>query len=362
VNVGGSHTFTFQPNAGYEVDRVTVDGSNVSFSGNTYTFNNVQANHTISVTFKALPPAQYTITASAGANGSILPGGSVSVNTGGSQTFIFQPNAGYEVDQVKVDGSNVSFSNNSYTFNSVQANHTISVTFKALSPTQYTITASDDAHSAISPFGAVSVSSGGSLTFTWSFDTGYETNRLLVDNSSASVYGSSHTFTNVTSDHTIAISSKATVYTITYSLNGGSGVSNRTYTIEDAAITLPAPTKAGNTFQGWYVNAGFSGSPVTVIPAGSTGNRTFHARWKDDTKNENTVEPRITVYSGVSTLIVKSTVVIRSISVYTVTGNPVRLEKVNSAEARINNLSRGIYIVKTVLEGGKTEIRKVSVK
>ncbi|MDR2711995.1 MAG: Ig-like domain-containing protein [Clostridiales bacterium] len=73
----------------------------------------------------------HTITATAGANGSISPSGSVSVLEGTGQTFTFTPNSGYEVDTVTVDGTAVPAAG-SYSFTNVTTNHTINVTFKAL--------------------------------------------------------------------------------------------------------------------------------------------------------------------------------------------------------------------------------------
>lgn len=70
-------------------------------------------------------------------------------------------------------------------------------------------------------------------------------------------------------------------YNITYVLNGGTGVENTTYTIADA-ITLPDPTingvpvKTGYYFYRWVDE---DNNPVTSIPAGSTGHRTFTAKW-----------------------------------------------------------------------------------
>lgn len=69
-------------------------------------------------------------------------------------------------------------------------------------------------------------------------------------------------------------------YTITYVLNGGTGVSDGTYTAEDA-VTLPTPTKADHMFDGWYETEDFSGSKVTSIPVGSSGDKTFYAKWRD---------------------------------------------------------------------------------
>ncbi len=73
---------------------------------------------------------QYTITASAGSNGSISPSGSVVVNSGASQTFTITPDNGYEVDAVTVDGTSQG-PVTSYAFSNVSANHTISATFKS---------------------------------------------------------------------------------------------------------------------------------------------------------------------------------------------------------------------------------------
>jgi hypothetical protein len=70
----------------------------------------------------------YSIAASAGANGSISPSGSVSVSYGAIQTFTITPVNGYHVSGVLVDGGSVG-AVTSYTFTDVTANHTISATF-----------------------------------------------------------------------------------------------------------------------------------------------------------------------------------------------------------------------------------------
>ncbi|MGI6030726.1 MAG: leucine-rich repeat protein [Eubacteriales bacterium] len=71
----------------------------------------------------------YTITASAGENGSISPSGKVSVVSGQDSSFVFTPSAGYKVAEVLVDNQSVG-APSSYTFTNVTANHTISVTFE----------------------------------------------------------------------------------------------------------------------------------------------------------------------------------------------------------------------------------------
>ena len=71
---------------------------------------------------------KYTITATAGEGGSITPHGDVSVKEGASQTFAITADNGYEIADVLVDGNSVG-AVETYTFDEVKANHTITVSF-----------------------------------------------------------------------------------------------------------------------------------------------------------------------------------------------------------------------------------------
>ncbi|MBR1716692.1 MAG: InlB B-repeat-containing protein [Paludibacteraceae bacterium] len=71
-------------------------------------------------------------------------------------------------------------------------------------------------------------------------------------------------------------------YTITYELNGGAWgevLHKDTYTKFDEGYDLPTPTKTDKTFLGWYENSDFTGDRVYILPAGSTGNKTYYAKW-----------------------------------------------------------------------------------
>ncbi|GAG15380.1 unnamed protein product, partial [marine sediment metagenome] len=59
VNEGNDLTFTATPNGGYDVDTWYLDGNSVQTGGTTYMLNNVQADHTVNVTFIL---QQYTLT------------------------------------------------------------------------------------------------------------------------------------------------------------------------------------------------------------------------------------------------------------------------------------------------------------
>jgi uncharacterized repeat protein (TIGR02543 family) len=106
----------------------------------------------------ATQPVAYTIAASAGANGTISPSGTVSVNAGADQTFIIASSGGYVVDVVTIDGASVG-AVPSYTFSNVTANHTINATFKA-TMTIFALTT------------AASPSTGGTVTGGGSYNAG----------------------------------------------------------------------------------------------------------------------------------------------------------------------------------------------
>jgi hypothetical protein len=124
VNCGDDQTFTIAADPCRHIVDVLVDGVSVG-AVSSYTFTDVMANHTISASFAL---TTYTITATAGAGGSIAPSGAVSVSCGANQGFTITPDPGFAVFDVLVDGSSVG-PVGTYTFTGVSANHTIHATF-----------------------------------------------------------------------------------------------------------------------------------------------------------------------------------------------------------------------------------------
>ncbi|MFZ3046922.1 MAG: hypothetical protein WA151_13490, partial [Desulfatirhabdiaceae bacterium] len=130
LTYGASQSFDIMPSAGHTVTSVLVDGAAVSIpvSGGTYTFTNVTENHTIAASFTL---NTYTITASAGTGGSISPSGTTIVNYGATQIYTITASSGYVVDTVTVDGEAIELTSGNYTFSNINANHTISATFRS---------------------------------------------------------------------------------------------------------------------------------------------------------------------------------------------------------------------------------------
>ena len=219
ISRGGSCQFDITPDAHYHVKDVLVDG--VSKGPLTsYTFTNVRWDRTIHATFEI---DKFTITPSAGSHGSISPGTAQTVDYGSDKTFAITPDTGYRIDDVLVDGVSVG-ALTSYTFTAVDAQHTISATFV---PNTYTLTPSAGPNGSITPGTAQTVTAGNDLTFTITPDAHYHVADVLVDGVSVGAV-TSYTFTNVTANHTIAVSFAIDTYTITPSAGANGSISPAT--------------------------------------------------------------------------------------------------------------------------------------
>ncbi len=281
VPLGSNFTYVITPNSGYNISSILVDGKSVAVNSS-YTFSNISASHTISVAFAPIvvAPTTYTITASAGAGGTISPATTASVSSGSSKTYSINPLSGYNISDVLVDGSDKGIIS-TYTFSNVTANHTISATFVAIpvnNPTQTTQSVTPalvsapvstscrvegwvcdpDDYSAQLP---VVISSGGTTLGTitanqsdWSTDVscgGFPNHSYVFNIPSGSVFedGKSHPIT-------------ATVESVDYSGTSNAlnnKVWNSTLTCSPSntgGISLLLSTSTGQTLVNWSATAG----------------------------------------------------------------------------------------------------------
>lgn len=282
VNSGATQVFTITPDPNYHVDAVIVDGVFVGQPTN-YQFPNVSSNHTISATFAI---DSYTIDASAGPNGTIDPSGTINADFGSSSTFNVTPATNYHIADVVVDNNSVG-NLTSYTFDNVQANHSISATFAIDS---YVIDATTGPNGEISPSGQNVVTFDGSLAFNMLPDPNYQVADVLVDGFSVGAV-TSYTFTNVSTSHTIAVSFALVVQsTAALSINdvhvaeGDAGTSVATFTvtvnppvnhtIQVAYTTKPGSASTPEDFQATSgtltIPALAASAPIAVTIKGDT--------------------------------------------------------------------------------------------
>ncbi len=214
---GADQTFTFTANTGSLISQVLIDGINdeAVVAAGTYTFANVTENHSITITYERVP---HTILATAGANGTISPSGTVTVLHGDNKTFSFAPNLHYKVLRVLVDGEYAAGEVPSYTLTNITGSHTIHVDFTLI---KHNIAASvSGSNGRISPEGNVMVSEGSSKEFTILPNANYKVKEVWVDGSNVGSVAS-YLFTNVTGDHSIVASFERVQYTVTASSNTG---------------------------------------------------------------------------------------------------------------------------------------------
>ncbi len=136
VELGGAVTLHFQPVAGSELQRVTVDGSTVAVTDAALTLTDIGADLLVQVFFAAeAPPAPvlWTVQVSTDGNGTTQPSGSVEVENGEALAVAFTPNAGHQVSEVLADGvSTQALGQTSYTLENITSHRSLVVVFAAL--------------------------------------------------------------------------------------------------------------------------------------------------------------------------------------------------------------------------------------
>jgi len=160
---------------------------------------------------------------------------------------------------------------------------------------KYTITSADGGNPTGGTFATLeSACSGDNVGLLAEAATGYNFAGWTITKASSGTVSpaadeESTSFTMPAENVTVSAAFNAISYDILYeNMDGATNhVSNpSSYTVEDA-ISLGDPTKEGFNFGGWFINSDLAagheaGSPA--IAAGSTGNKTFYAKWIADDK------------------------------------------------------------------------------
>jgi hypothetical protein len=218
----------------------------------------------------------YTITPTAGANGSITPGTPQTVNAGSSITFTIAAHTGYHIVDVGIDGISQG-AISSYTFNNVTANHTITSAY-AIKTYTLTVATGGSGSGVVSPtvgvytypYGTIitptAIANTGSTFAGWSGDCSGTGSCTIMMTSTKAITANFdiETFTN---------------YTLTITTAGpGSGVVTPTlgaYTYPyGTVITITASANLYSYFSGWGGDCSGSVCVVTM-----TGDRSVIANF-----------------------------------------------------------------------------------
>lgn len=195
-----------------------------------------------------LPMPKHTITATAGANGSITPNGAVEVTEGESKTFTITADEGYEIDTLKVDGADVTVET-SYIFTNVTADHTIAVTFKQKEtpkpePVDYEIIDGEDETWTLDSDGNLTIKGNGDF----SKFVGVKVDGNLLDTKHYTAKEGS-TIITLKAEYLNTLS----VGSHTFEIVWNDGSASTSFTIEEDEM-IEAPQTGDNTpLVGWYI-------------------------------------------------------------------------------------------------------------
>ena len=187
--------YSSQPNVGIVSSLLTIPFGKTQATGN-LTSTYMPGNTSITAQASGYTTGQatlatylidnYTISSSAGVNGSITPNGNSSVILGGSQRFNITVNTGYHILDVTVDNVSQGVIS-TYTFNNVSKTHTIDATFAI---NTYNLTVTQSANGVIAPETSL-VNYGDTPVFTITPNTGYHIANISASNATVAVTSAS---------------------------------------------------------------------------------------------------------------------------------------------------------------------------
>jgi len=196
----------FPTNESYWVDTWYVDGVPAQTGSGSFVLTNIQANHTIQVTFA---PSQYIIEVFQNSNGVVSPAGVqgiLFVPQGSNVTFTASANPSYGIGTWLLDSNVVQTGGSSYTLSNAQTNHNLQVIFNAGPPTnQIRINRSSGPNGTVSPSGAQLVPAGTTQTFIATPNAGFIVALWYLNGVVVQTNGMSLTLTNIQTNDNIFV-------------------------------------------------------------------------------------------------------------------------------------------------------------
>ena len=244
---GSNATVVASATTGNRFINWTENGNEVSTNAS-YAFG-VTGNRTLVANFEAIPPTQYTISASSNntAYGTVSGGGTF--NKGATATLTAAATTGYRFVNWTENGNEVS-TNASYAFG-VTGNRTLVANFEAIPPTQYTISVTNSDTNQGTVSGGGTYNEGTSITLEAAAKSGYAFKNWTKGGAEVSTEASYQV--TVSENASYVANFEAAIYTVSV-LSGntdhgtvsGGGTFN-----EGAATTVTATAKTGYRFVNW---------------------------------------------------------------------------------------------------------------
>ena len=266
VRYGDSFSITAIPDEGYRVVKIrnykenwgwsVSEYADTSSESHYYSTSGIKEDRKIEVYFEKIPEEQqtYSLTIIGIGYGQIIYNGDGVGSGGGNKSFVVKegtdatisiiPDDGYQIKNVKINGSDVTskVSNNSYTISCISANTTLEVEFEAISVPTYTLSVKASGNGSATYDGTTSknntksftLNEGTSATITFSPDNGYRIKSVKVNSMdvTSSVANNSYTISSISANTTVEVEFEAIpipTYTLSVKATGnGSATYNGT--------------------------------------------------------------------------------------------------------------------------------------
>ena len=198
------------------------------------------------------PKPVHSIFTTVGVNGTISPEGQIEVAEGEDQVFAINPDAGYLIADIQVDGISQNVAE-TYVFENVSEAHTISVSFEAIT---HAIEASSTIGGSIDPDGTSLITEGSSIQYAIVAESGYRILDVLVDGVSQ---GNTdfYDFILVDNGHSIqAVFETIPGYDVTATTGQGGSISPEGIlnVLEGGSLSFTATADAGYSFEHFVVD------------------------------------------------------------------------------------------------------------
>ncbi|WP_400233090.1 InlB B-repeat-containing protein [Methanomethylophilus alvi] len=235
VEYGDSLTVKIAPDTGYVLKSVILDGIDVtsSVSGLVFVLNDVVSDHSVRVEFEAIT---YTVTVTAGENGSANPTTSV-VEYGKSLKIVFIPEPGYRTSYLTINGGDriVPDDRTNYVIDDIIEDKAVEVFFERDDSAYASVSVAIVGHGTVndnSDSFKDEVLKWNSYTITSVPSEGYRLSKVLVDNVEVPTSGGVYVLNNIARDTAVEVVFEILMFTVTVDVGGHGSCDQQTQAVE----------------------------------------------------------------------------------------------------------------------------------
>lgn len=235
VEYGDSLTVKIAPDTGYVLKSVILDGIDVtsSVSGLVFVLNDVVSDHSVRVEFEVIT---YTVTVTAGENGSANPTTSV-VEYGKSLKIVFIPEPGYRTSYLTINGGDriVPDDRTNYVIDDIIEDKVVEVFFERDDSAYASVSVAIVGHGTVndnSDSFKDEVLKGNSYTITSVPSEGYRLSKVLVDNVEVPTSGGVYVLNNIARDTAVEVVFEILMFTVTVNVGEHGSCDQQTQAVE----------------------------------------------------------------------------------------------------------------------------------